>query len=191
MFVMIKNWLLGATEESEYKLLSTECKDGVSYEVRRYDACKHVCVSLEGRSFDQVSGDLQRKLLAYMSGDNEQGEVMNTPVPIIFTVFPRDDGSLNRRLVAALRIPSSFQIAPPTPTDSTIRIEDRPGMTVYVLRFGGFAGESEFRAEASRLTCTLGDSAPFQRKQYLCCIYDPPIKPYGRRNEVWFLQDEP
>ncbi|XP_026095684.1 heme-binding protein 1-like [Carassius auratus] len=68
-----------------------------------------------------------------MSGDNEQGEVMNTPVPIIFTVFPRDDGSLNRRLVAALRIPSSFQIAPPNPTDSSIRIEDRPGMTVYIL----------------------------------------------------------
>ncbi|KAF4116629.1 hypothetical protein G5714_004118 [Onychostoma macrolepis] len=181
MFVMIKNWLLGATEESEYKLLSTECKDGVSYEVRRYDACKHVCVSLEGRSFDQVSGDLQRKLLAYMSGDNEQGEVMNTPVPIIFTVFPRDDGSLNRRLV----------ISPPAPIDSSIRIEERPGMTVYVLRFGGFPGESEFRTEASRLTCTLGDSAPFQRKQYLCCIYDPPIKPYGRRNEVWLLQDEP
>lgn len=58
---------------------------------------------------------------------------MNTPVPVIFTVFPRDDGSLNRRLVAALRIPSSFQISPPTPTDSSIRIEDRPGMTVYVL----------------------------------------------------------
>ncbi len=49
-------------------------QEGVSYEVRRYDACKHVCVSLEGRSFDQVSSDLQRKLLAYMSGDNEQGE---------------------------------------------------------------------------------------------------------------------
>ncbi len=53
-------------------------QDGVSYEVRRYDACKYVCVSLEGRSFDQVSGDLQRKLLAYMSGDNEQGEPIRT-----------------------------------------------------------------------------------------------------------------
>ncbi len=61
------------------------------------------------------------------------GEVMNTSVPIIFTVFPRDDGSLNRRLVTALRIPSSFQISPPAPTDSSTRIEERPGMTVYAL----------------------------------------------------------
>ncbi|XP_051571672.1 heme-binding protein 1-like [Myxocyprinus asiaticus] len=191
MFGMIKNWLFGATEETEYKLLSTETKDGVSYEVRRYDAAKHVSVSLEGRSFNQVSGELMRKLLMYMSGSNEQGEVMNTPIPVIFTVFPRDDGTLNRRLVAALRIPMGFQISAPTPSDSTIKIEERPGITVYALQFSGFAGESEFRAEASRLTCTLGDSAPFQRKQYLCCTYDPLIKPYGRRNEVWFLQEEP
>ncbi|XP_051996394.1 heme-binding protein 1-like [Xyrauchen texanus] len=191
MFGMIKNWLFGATEETEYKLLSTETKDGVCYEVRRYDAAKHVSVSLEGRSFDQASGELMRKLLMYMSGSNEQGEVMNTPIPVIFTVFPRDDGTLNRRLVAALRIPMSFQISPPTPSDSAIKIEERPGITVYALKFSGFAGESEFRAEASRLTCTLGDSAPFQRKQYLCCTYDPSIKPYGRRNEVWFLQEEP
>lgn len=58
-------------------------------------------------------------------------------------------------------------------------------------QFGGFAGESEYRAEALRLTRTLGETAPFQRKQYFCCSFDPPLKPYGRRNEVWFLQEEP
>uniref|UniRef100_A0A673HIF4 Heme-binding protein 1 n=1 Tax=Sinocyclocheilus rhinocerous TaxID=307959 RepID=A0A673HIF4_9TELE len=99
--------------------------------------------------------------------------------------------NLNAENLFHIKRKKSQRLFPPTPTDSSIRIEDRPGMTVYVLRFGGFAGESEFRAEASRLTCTLGDSGPFQRKQYLCCSYDPPIKPYSRRNEVWFLQDEP
>ena len=58
-------------------------------------------------------------------------------------------------------------------------------------QFGGFAGETEYRAEALRLTRTLGETAPYQRKQYFCCSYDVPIKPYGRRNEVWFLQEEP
>lgn len=58
-------------------------------------------------------------------------------------------------------------------------------------QFGGFAGETEYRAEAVRLTRTLGETAPYQRKQYFCCSYDVPIKPYGRRNEVWFLQEEP
>ncbi|XP_036421595.1 heme-binding protein 1-like [Colossoma macropomum] len=191
MFGMIKNSLFGATEEVEYKLLSTETKDGVSYEVRRYDAAKYACVSSEGRSFDQVSGELVRRLLMYTGGSNEQGEAMGTTIPIVITVFPRDDGVMTRRLVAGMQIPNSYRNEPPTPTDSGIRIEDRPGMTVYTLQFGGFAGESEYRAQAARLIRTLGEGAPYQRKHYFCCSYDPPIKPYSRRNEVWFIQEEP
>ncbi|XP_034395242.1 heme-binding protein 1-like [Cyclopterus lumpus] len=191
MFGMLKNSLFGNTEETEYKLLSSETQDGVSFEVRRYDGAKYAVASSEGRSFDQVTGELVRKLLMYIGGSNDQGVGMGTAAPIIVTVYPRNDGVLSRRLVVAIRIPSSYQLSPPTPTDSAIGIEERPGMTVYTLQFGGFAGESEYRAEALRLTRTLGETAPFQRKQYFCCSYDPPLKPYGRRNEVWFLQEEP
>uniref|UniRef100_A0A3Q1FNG4 Heme-binding protein 1 n=1 Tax=Acanthochromis polyacanthus TaxID=80966 RepID=A0A3Q1FNG4_9TELE len=183
MFGMVKNSLFGNTEETEYKLLSSETKDGVSFEVRRYDAFKYAAVSSEGRTFDQVTGELIRKLLMYIGGSNEQGEAMGTAAPIIITVYPRNDGVLSRRLVVGIRIPTDYQQSPPTPTDSAVRIEERPGMTVYALQFGGFAGESEYRAEALRLTRTLGETAPFQRKQYFCCSFDPPLKPYGRRNE--------
>lgn len=58
---------------------------------------------------------------------------MGTAAPIIITVYPRNDGVLSRRLMVAIRIPSIYQQSPPTPTDSTIRIEERPGMTVYAL----------------------------------------------------------
>lgn len=61
------------------------------------------------------------------------GEAMGTAAPIIITVYPRNDGVLSRRLMVAIRIPSTYQQSPPTPTDSAIRIEDRPGMTVYAL----------------------------------------------------------
>lgn len=58
---------------------------------------------------------------------------MGTAAPIIITVYPRNDGVLSRRLMVAIRIPSVYQQSPPTPTDSAIRIEERPGMTVYAL----------------------------------------------------------
>lgn len=58
---------------------------------------------------------------------------MGTAAPIIMTVYPRNDGVFSRRLVVAIRIPTSYQQEPPTPTDSAIRIEERPGMTVYAL----------------------------------------------------------
>lgn len=49
-------------------------KDGVSFEVRRYDGAKYATVSSEGRTFDQVTGELVRKLLMYIGGSNEQGK---------------------------------------------------------------------------------------------------------------------
>ncbi|KAL4658022.1 heme-binding protein 1-like [Arapaima gigas] len=188
---MIKNSLFGGTEETQYKLLSTETQEGVTYEVRRYEASRYVSVSSEGRSFDQVVSESVKRLLMYTGGSNNLGEAMGMTMPITITVFPKDDGGLLRRFVVGLRLPSRYQESPPAPTDTGIKIEDRPGMTVYALQFGGFAGEYEYRIEASRLTRILGETAPYQRKQYFCCSYDPPIKPYGRRNEVWFIQDEP
>lgn len=49
-------------------------QDGVSFEVRRYDGAKFATVSSEGRTFDQISGELVRKLLMYIGGSNEQGK---------------------------------------------------------------------------------------------------------------------
>lgn len=62
-----------------------------------------------------------------------KGEAMGIAFPIIITVYPRNDGVLSRRLAAAIRIPSTYQQSPPTPTDGAISIEERPGMTVYTL----------------------------------------------------------
>lgn len=53
-------------------------QDGVSFEVRRYDAFKYAAVSSEGRAFDQVSGELVRKLLMYIGGSNEPGGALRT-----------------------------------------------------------------------------------------------------------------
>uniref|UniRef100_A0A4W6DMJ1 Heme-binding protein 1 n=1 Tax=Lates calcarifer TaxID=8187 RepID=A0A4W6DMJ1_LATCA len=159
------------------------CHSVYLFEVRRYDAAKYAAVSSEGRTFDQVTGELVRKLLMYIGGSNEQGKLIRITAPIIITVYPRNDGVLSRRLVVGIRIPTIYQQSPPTPTDSAVRIEERPGMTVYALY----------------VSCKYVDVYVYQekqfnispRKQYFCCSYDPPLKPYGRRNEVWFLQEEP
>ncbi|MEQ2272235.1 hypothetical protein XENORESO_017133, partial [Xenotaenia resolanae] len=107
--------------------------NGVRFEVRRYDAAKYAAISSEGRTYDQVIGELVRKLLTYIGGNNEQGEAMGIAFPIIITVYPRNDGIFSRRLVVGIQIPIAYQQDPPAPTDSAIRIEERPGMTVYAL----------------------------------------------------------
>lgn len=62
-----------------------------------------------------------------------QGESMGTAAPVVITVFPRNDGVLSRRLMVAIKVPSSYQQCPPSPADASIQIEERPGMTVYAL----------------------------------------------------------
>lgn len=58
---------------------------------------------------------------------------MGMATPIIITVYPRNDGVMSRRLIVAIRIPTIYQQSPPTPTDTAVKIEERPGMTVYAL----------------------------------------------------------
>lgn len=60
-----------------WSVSSSNRQDCVSYEVRRYDAGKYAAISSEGRSFDQVTGELVRKLLMYIGGSNDQGEQLN------------------------------------------------------------------------------------------------------------------
>ncbi|XP_028671200.1 heme-binding protein 1-like [Erpetoichthys calabaricus] len=191
MFGMIKNSLLGSTEETPYKVLSTETKEDVNYEVRRYDGGKFACVDTDSRSFDEASREAVLKLLKYMGGSNDKGVGMGMTAPVSMITFPKADGSLSGKLKVGLRLPTKFQVEPPKPIDEGIRIEDRPGMTVYSTQFGGYAKEADYRFHANRLMTVLGDGAPYQRNQYLCNGYDPPMKPYGRRNEVWLLQEEP
>lgn len=58
---------------------------------------------------------------------------MGIAFPIIITVYPRNDGVFSRRLAVGIRIPNAYQQDPPAPTDGAVKIEDRPGMTVYAL----------------------------------------------------------
>ncbi|XP_048870605.1 heme-binding protein 1-like [Brienomyrus brachyistius] len=190
MFGIIKNSIFGTTEESKYDVLSNETKEEGTYEIRKYKAARYATLTSEGKPFDQSTGECMKKMLLYVGGSNDKGEGMGMTAPVCITVFPKDDGTLQDRVVVGLRLPERYQENPPTPTDSSIQFEDREALTVYVARFGGYAHEKEYCTEAARLTQMLGEGTTFQKDKYFCCGYDPPVKPYGRRNEVWFIKEE-
>ncbi|KAK2101321.1 hypothetical protein P7K49_018987 [Saguinus oedipus] len=55
-------------------------------------------------------------------------------------------------------------------------------------QFGGYAKEADYVAHASRLRAALEGTAAYRGDIYFCTGYDPPMKPYGRRNEIWLLK---
>ncbi|XP_054844978.1 heme-binding protein 1 isoform X2 [Eublepharis macularius] len=176
MFGMIRNALFGTTEND------------VVYEEREYDGGKFATVELTGKPFDEALREAVLKLLKYVGGSNEQGAGMGMTAPVCTTVFPGDDGSLQQKVKVLLRIPSQFQASPPLPSDESIQIEDREGMAVYSTHFGGYAKEVDYVNYAAKLSSTLGNEATYHKDLYFCNGYDPPMKPYGRRNEVWLLK---
>lgn len=59
------------------------------------------------------------------------GVGMGMTAPVSITAFPAEDGSLQQKVKVSLRIPSQYQANPPCPSDESIKIEERQGMTIY------------------------------------------------------------
>ncbi|KAH0616809.1 hypothetical protein JD844_028209 [Phrynosoma platyrhinos] len=178
-------------------------EDEVAYEERTYEGGKFATVELTGKPFDEAVNEAVLKLLKYVGGSNNQGEELynerrqsfgEVPGPppkcqwVQFSSWARDDGSLQHKVKVLLRIPSQFQANPPAPTDESIQIEEREEITVCSMQFGGYAKEADYVTYAAKLTSALGDKEAYHKDFYFCNGYDPPMKPYGRRNEVWLLK---
>ncbi|MGH0160197.1 UNVERIFIED_CONTAM: hypothetical protein FKN15_038777 [Acipenser sinensis] len=128
----------------------------LNYEVRRYDGGTFATVNVDGKSFDETSGEAVLKLLKYVGGSNDKGIGMGMTAPVSITAFPKEDGSLSGKLNVGIRIPTKFQSDPPSPTDETVKIEQRSGMTVYSMDQLIFA--SLAHQHTQRLRCWLRGS---------------------------------
>ncbi|KAG5212498.1 hypothetical protein JEQ12_014927 [Ovis aries] len=183
MLGMIKNSLFGSVETWPWQVLSKGGKGDVFYEERACEGGKFATVEVTDKPVDEALREAMPKVMKYVGGSNDKGLGMGMTVPISFAVFPSDDGNLQNRLKVWFRIPNKFQSDPPAPSDDSIKIEDREGITVYSTQFGGYAKAADYAAQAAQLRSALESTATYQTDFYFCTGYDPPMKPYGRRNE--------
>lgn len=65
---------------------------------------------------------------------------------------------------------------------------NQPLFLFYLRQFGGYAKEADYVAHATQLRTALEGTATCRSDVYFCTGYDPPMKPYGRRNEVWLVK---
>ncbi|XP_038639828.1 heme-binding protein 1-like [Scyliorhinus canicula] len=190
MFGMITNSLFSQTENRPCQTLNTETKEELTFEERKYEAGNYASVTLSGKPFDESSGEGALKLLKYVGGSNEQGVQLGMTSPVSMIVQPGEGNSLQPKVEVQIRIPSKFQENVPKPTDESIEIKHQAGFTVYSTQFGGYAKEANWVEHAAKLRGALGDTMSYHRDFYVCAGYDPPMKPIGRKNEVWFLKVE-
>ncbi|KAM3914534.1 heme-binding protein 1 [Leptodactylus fuscus] len=190
MFGMIKNSLFGGVELNNGTLIQKQEKDGMTFEERTYDGGNFAAVEVADKPFDEASKECVLKLLKYVGGSNDKGAGMGMTSPVAIISYPTEEESLQPKVKVILRIPSQFQADPPVPTDDDIHIEKRERLNVYAMQFGGYAKETDYVSHAEKLRSCLGPEASYHKDYYICCGYDPPMKPYGRRNEVWFVKND-
>ncbi|XP_067551845.1 heme-binding protein 1 isoform X3 [Pseudorca crassidens] len=133
MLGMIKNSLFGSVETWPWQILSKGGKGEVSYEERACEGGKFATVEVTDKPVDEALREAMPKVVKYVGGSNDKGIGMGMTVPISFAVFPSADGSLQKKLKVWFRIPNEFQSDPPAPSDDSIKIEDREGITVYSI----------------------------------------------------------
>uniref|UniRef100_A0A4W3J943 Heme-binding protein 1 n=1 Tax=Callorhinchus milii TaxID=7868 RepID=A0A4W3J943_CALMI len=119
------------------------------------------------------------------------GVGMGMTAPVTIRAHRGDQGGLQPGVLVQIRIPSKYQEQPPRPTDQSITVQHQEGFTVYSTHFGGYAKEADWVEHAGNLCAALGEQAAYHREHFLCAGYDPPMKPLGRRNEVWLVRQEP
>lgn len=186
MFGVIKTLVRGL-QKPEFDLLSSTDK----YEERRYKSAKWVATTAEGISRKEAVTEGFRRLFRYISGDNEKNTKVEMTAPVTTWVEPGAGPNCESSFTVAFYIPSEHQVDPPKPINPQVFIEDRPQFTAYVCTFGGFANDEMWVQKAVELGDAVGDHSKFNDAQYYTAGYDPPFKPFGRTNEVWFVKNEP
>ncbi|GIY96956.1 heme-binding protein 1, partial [Caerostris extrusa] len=59
---------------------------------------------------------------------------------------------------------------------------------IYVRTFGGMAKDADWKREFDALKAKLENPDDVDLSEYHRAAYDPPFKPFNRRNEVWVVK---
>jgi len=178
-----------ADEETPYNVIReipvTSGSGDWTIEERFYPATKWVCHEVEASPRSQRNNF--GALFRYITGSN----VDATNIPMTAPVTMEKASSYGERM--CFWINAAHQAAPPAPTDSNTYIQNRPDMTVYTRRFGGYAKrESTWAAEAEQLKAGLqqvGEDNAVDLTTFYRAGYDSPFQFIDRRNEVWYVKN--
>ncbi|XP_046456681.1 heme-binding protein 2-like [Daphnia pulex] len=168
------------------------------YEERIYPPQTWVRTSMRNNSREDCTYPMFWKLFNYISGQNGRQLKIPMTAPVSVLVQPDDDqcggaaaGDLQITFTMAFYIPPPFDQDPPEPNESSVTIEYRPELRIFVRTYGGFTNDRIDQEERCHLLASLTteDREMVQQSQpgsvHYCAGYDPPLKLFFRRNEIW------
>ncbi len=174
IFQFIGIMAFAKTEEQKYKVVKSEKE----FEIRFYPAATLATVYSSAKSYKELSGSGFRKLAGYIYGDNSTGKKISMTSPVHMNIN-------NSQSSMSFVMPSSYTAEKlPAPDDKDVKIETFPDEYVAAIKFGGYASDEDILIYSGKLKKLLDAKGISYYGDFRYLGYDPPFKPFGRRNEI-------
>jgi len=165
---------MAKTETQSFRIIKTE----KAFEIRLYPPAKMATISMEAKTYKELSSNGFRKLASFIFGGNQDNKsiAMTTPVHMDINdslstmsfVMPSD--YLNNNL--------------PKPNDSSISIKTTEAEYVAAAQFGGYANDGEIKKYATKLEAALKAHGIEYYGNFRFLGYNAPYQFLGRKNEI-------
>lgn len=165
---------MASTETQLYRVIKTEKE----FEVRLYPSATMASISMDAKSYKELSSAGFRKLASFIFGGNNANKniAMTTPVHMDINetkssmsfVMPADYNKDNL----------------PKPDDSSVVIKTTAEEYVAAIRFGGYANDEEIKTYAAKLESALKANGIEYCGNFRFLGYNAPYQFWGRKNEI-------
>ncbi|MEO6820908.1 MAG: heme-binding protein [Ginsengibacter sp.] len=165
---------MAKTETQPYQIIKTE-KD---FEIRLYPSATMATISMEAKTYKELSSSGFRKLASFIFGGNNAKESIAMTSPVHMDI---NDSLSSMSFV----MPANYNKANlPTPNDSAITIETTTPEYVAAIEFGGYANDDDIKKYAAKLENALKSNNIAYYGNFRFLGYNAPYQFWGRKNEI-------
>jgi hypothetical protein len=148
------------------------------FEIRFYPSATIASISLNAKTYRDLSGPGFRRLAGYIFGGNEANTKISMTSPVQMNI---NDSVSTMSFV----MPSAYtKESLPRPNDPNIHIKNTEDEYVAVIRFGGYASDKDLKFYSEKLQNLLKDNGIISFGNFRFLGYNPPFQFVGRRNEI-------
>lgn len=165
---------MAKTETQAYKIMKTE----EDYEIRLYPPAVMATISMDAKTYKELSSSGFKKLASYIFGGNEANKSIAMTTPVHMDI---NDTASTMSFV----MPASYNKDNlPKPNNSDITINTTSNEYVAVNSFGGYTNDNDIKKHAGILENALKANGIEYYGNFRFLGYNAPFQFFGRKNEI-------
>ncbi|MBF8456163.1 heme-binding protein [Kaistella sp. G5-32] len=165
---------MAKTETQPYEILKKE----TDFEIRKYPPATMATVSMNAKSYKELSSSGFRTLASFIFGGNQSKKSIAMTSPVRMDI--NDSQSSMSFVMPAEYTKDNL----PKPDNSAIKIETTPEEYVAAIQFGGYANDEDLKKYAAKLKKSLEAKNIEYFGNFRFLGYNAPYQVLDRKNEI-------